>query len=540
MGRTRTLTYRDAAGPPPARYQEALAPEAIKLDLPAGDAVLDERGRYDGVTTVEQQIALAFGVPRGSLKHAPEVGHDFMTLPRANKSTLQIEIQRRAPRATPVDRLIEAGEMEIVSVHSEHPKSTESRIIVRYRLRNEREPRSIIVGDGVPRPVESAVVAVEPVYLWIPDNGRLAPGETVDPGYFTVHGLTRSQVLDGNYDGIPHLKLRIHLQAVAHGATVCTDGTLLVTTSEAFGETTPPGEVNVNYHESVLVIDAEHVRPSAEPEVRDITPDMFVRIRCGELGGPAFGGFPAITHVGLRDVVQLHDGSILLNRGGVFTRMSLERLRTKDDLVNAPVWYLTGAQGEQVGWGILPDPETPEHVWHLGAAEVTPGTLWQFDLTNPTGPNNPDRLGIGTNYDPGFWGGSNIDFDHEGNLWIPRTGGAAAAPFATSGIPDIACFTRAQLNTLNQGTPPINLTPARTVTSSKFSTINFAREYIWAFAIRDGRMFVCTYDFGASPRPAARLWIFDVAALTGGAHEPIFELDGLPTKPMQLVFVPGV
>jgi hypothetical protein len=76
----------------------------------------------------------------------------------------------------------------------------------------------------------------------------------VDPGYFTVHGLTRAQVFGGNYDGVPHLKLRIHLHANAHGAAQCTDGTLLITTTEAFGETTPPGELNVNYHESVLVI----------------------------------------------------------------------------------------------------------------------------------------------------------------------------------------------------------------------------------------------------------------------------------------------
>jgi hypothetical protein len=541
MGKTptRTLTYRDAAGPPSARYQAVLAPEAIKLDLRDGDAVLDSTGRYEGVTTVEQQIALAYGAPRGRLKHAKEVGHDFLTLPRTNREGLQRELERRAPLATPVDRLIAAGEVEIVSVRSEHPKRTESRIVVSYRLRNEREPRSIIVGDGIPRPYEPVPPTAPPIYLWVPDNGRLAPGGSVDPGYFTVHGLTKEQVFGGNYDGVPQLKLRIHLHANAHGAEVCTDGTLLVTTTEAVGETTPPGEVNVNYHESVLVIDAAKIQPSDSRQELDITAADFVRVRCGELGGPAVFGFPAITHVGLRDVKQLYDGTILLSRGGVFTRMPLEQLRTKTNLASAPVWYNTGAQGEKPGWGVSIDPENPEHVWQLGA-EAQPTSLWQFDLTNPTGANVSDRLGIGSNYDPGFWGGSSVDFDADGNLWIPRTGGAAAAPFATSAIPDIACFTRAQLNTLNQGAPPINLTPARTVTSSKFSALNFPREYIWAFAIRNGRMFVCTYDFGAAPRPAARLWIFDEAALEGGAHEPILELTGLPTKAMQLTFVRGV
>jgi hypothetical protein len=539
MRRSRTLTYRDAAGTPSARYQPVLAPEAIKLDLRAGDAVLDESGRYDGVTTLQQQVAIAYGVPRGKLKHAPHIGHDFLTLPRLNRAGLQEELRRLAPLATPVDRLIARGLLEIVSVESEHPKLTESRIIVSYKLAGEREPRSIYVGGDGPRPLPEAPVPVDPIHLWIPDNGRALPGETVDPGVFTVHGLTRAQVYGGNYNGVPQLTLRIHLHANAHGAVQCTDGTLLVTTTEGVGETTPPGELNVNYHESVLVIDAQHAQPSAAPEVRDITPDMFVRVRCGELGGPAAFGFPAITHVGLRDVVQLHDGSILLSRGGVFTRMPLEQLRTKTDLASAPVQFNDGAQGAKPGWGISVDPENPEHVWQLGA-EAQPTSLWQFDLTNPVGFSPMDRLGIGSNYDPGFWGGSLHAFDHEGNLWIPRTGGAAAAPFATSSIPDIACFTRAQLNTLNQGAPPINLTPARTVTSTIFSTLNFAREYIWAFAIRDGRMFVCTYDFVAPPRPAARLWIFDMAALAGGAHEPSIELDGLPTRAMQLVFAPGV
>jgi hypothetical protein len=376
------------------------------------------------------------------------------------------------------------------------------------------------------------------IYLWVPDNGRLAPGGTVDPGHMTVHGLTREQVYGGSYGGVPQLTLRIHLHASAHGAAQCTDGTLLVTTTEAFGETTPPGELNVNYHESVLVIDADLVRPSSTPEVRDITPDDYVRVRCGELGGPAVFGFPAITHVGLRDVVQLHDGSILLSRGGVFTRMPLEQLRTKTDLASAPVQFNDGAQGAKPGWGISVDPENPEHVWQLGA-EAQPSSLWQFDLTNPVGVSPMDRLGVGSNYDPGFWGGSLHAFDDEGNLWIPRTGGAAAAPFATPSIPDLACFTRAQLNTLNQGAPPINLTPARTVTSTTLNALNFAREYIWAFAIRDGRLFVNTYDFGAAPRPASRLMIFDTAALAGGAHEPIITLTGLPTRAMQLVFAPG-
>jgi hypothetical protein len=544
MGSTRTLVYLDPAGTPSSRHAAVLAPEAIKLDVFNGDAVLDAYGRYDGVTTVQQQVALAYGVPRGSLAHAPEIGHDFLKLPRVNREGLEQEIQRLAPLATPVNKLIARGQMVIIAVHSEHPKRTESRIIVTYRLAGDKEPRSIFVGGepSIPEQEAASPAAAYAIYLWVADNGRYTPGDDIEaePGYFLVHGLTRRQVLGGDYDGVPQLTLRIHLVMNAHGAEACTDGTLLVTTTEAVGETTPPGELNPNYHESVLVIDADKIQPSTTPRVVDLTTDDFVRVRCGELGGPPLLGFPAITHIGLRDAKQLHDGSILLSRGGVFTRMPLEQLRTKTALTSAPVWYLTGAQGEHIGWDIKVDPENPEHVWQLGAAEVTPGTLWQFDLTNPTGANNADRVGIGTNYDPGFWGGSHIDFDADGNLWIPRSGGAAGAPFGTAGTPDIACFTRAQLNTLNDGTPPINLTPDRTITSSALTALNLTREYMWGFAIRDGLMFVCTYDFGSLPRPAARILIFDSAALAGGAHEPISVVSGLPTRAVQLTFAPSV
>jgi hypothetical protein len=377
-----------------------------------------------------------------------------------------------------------------------------------------------------------------PIYLWVPDNSRREPGETAAQGYFTVYGLTKRQVFGGDYNGVPHLKLRIQMPAISHGAEACSDGTLLVTMSEAEGETAPPGEFNANYHESVLVIDAEKVRPSVEPEVRDINAADFVRVKCGELGGPPYGPFPAITHVGLRDATQLHDGSILLSRGPIFTRMTLDRLRSKTDLVNAPVQYST-TSGARTGYKITPDPENPEHVWQLGREENLPSALWQFDLTNPPGGSAMDRMGIGQTggtyvpsedqYDPNNWGAAMPHFDSLSRVWIAR-----------GGVPDLACWTRAQLNQFNGGTPPVNLAPALTVTSSVFASLNLANESIYALEIHEDHFFVATYYYGAVPRPPARMWIFGPEVLNGGAHEPIVEIVGLPSAASQLVFAPGV
>lgn len=400
-------------------------------------------------------------------------------------------------------------------------------------LLDEQQAKGWLAGAELYRP--------KPIYLWVPDNGYWEPGTTVKQGYFTVYGLTQRQTF-GEYDGVPHLKLRIHFAGWAHGAVQCTDGTLLVTTTEADGETTPPGEVNVNYHESVLVIDAALVRASAEPEVRDITPDMFTRVRCGEFGGPPAFGFPAVTHVGLRDVIQLHDGSILLARGSVFTRLPLAQLRAKTNLASVPVRYTTGANGEITGWFLTPDPDNPEHVWQMGA-EVSlvggglgPASVTEYDLgAAPNVASVPLRLGRGSNYNPASgptydsWDNAGLAFDSAKNMWLAR-----------GGVSDLACYTRAQQGQFNGGTPEINLTPAKTITSSRFSALNLANEALQALAIRDDHIFVATYYFGARPAPPARLMIFSPAALAGGAHEPIVEITGLPTRAMQLVFAASI
>lgn len=127
-------------------YEPLPPPPAILFDPYVRDAVLDADGRFEEMDVVDQQVVLSFAIPRGSVKHAPEVGHDFMTLPRVFGKALEDEVKRRAALASPFDRLVKAGEVNIVAVTLQNPKKTESRIAISYRKRGETQTRSATVG----------------------------------------------------------------------------------------------------------------------------------------------------------------------------------------------------------------------------------------------------------------------------------------------------------------------------------------------------------------------------------------------------------
>lgn len=131
-----------------APYKPGGPPSAIKLDLRNKDAVLDADGKYEDMGTIEQQVALAFGYPRRSLKHKPEIGHDFLTLPRVHGAALDAEIDRRARIATPFDQLLADGLVELLGVEKRHPKTTETGIAILWRKTGEVGVRRELVGTG--------------------------------------------------------------------------------------------------------------------------------------------------------------------------------------------------------------------------------------------------------------------------------------------------------------------------------------------------------------------------------------------------------
>lgn len=130
-----------------AEYQRVAPPAAVYFDPKSRDFLLASDGRYIDMGTVEQQVALSFSIPRESLAHAPEIGHDFLTLPRLGKAALDAEIDRRAKLASPFDRLLRDGVVEFVgAIEKQHPKDTETRLAIAWRLTGVPVVRTTVVG----------------------------------------------------------------------------------------------------------------------------------------------------------------------------------------------------------------------------------------------------------------------------------------------------------------------------------------------------------------------------------------------------------
>ncbi len=130
------------------QYERVAPPAAVYFDPLSHEFLLDSEGRYREMTPVEQQVAISFSVPRGHLAHAPNVGHDFLTLPRLGRAALDVEIDRRARLASPFDRLLADGTIEIVGVIGKtHPKDTESGITIQWRLTGDTTTRTTTVGS---------------------------------------------------------------------------------------------------------------------------------------------------------------------------------------------------------------------------------------------------------------------------------------------------------------------------------------------------------------------------------------------------------
>lgn len=137
-------------GDPPlfsGEYQRVAPPPAAYFDPLSREFLLDDEGRYRDMGTVEQQVALSFAVPRGSLAHAPDVGHDFLTLPRLGQAALEAEIDRRARIASPFAQLLAAGTVELVGViEKAFPKDTEFRLGISWRKTGETQTRTTPIG----------------------------------------------------------------------------------------------------------------------------------------------------------------------------------------------------------------------------------------------------------------------------------------------------------------------------------------------------------------------------------------------------------
>lgn len=507
MGRARTLTYRDAAGTPSVRYQHIPAPPAIKLNLRVGDAVMSTTGRYMPSLPVEQQVALAWGVPRGRLAHAPEVGHDFLTLPRLNESGLRAEIQRRVPLATPVDRLIAAGEIEIISIRSEHPKTTESRLIVTYRLRGASQTQtfdSAHIGEVAAEPAPPPGPDDDDIVIWVMDN---APTGSTGGLQAELWGYSYAQVQQYGYSGPPARLIRLPPSTYAgrgHSFTILSTGHFVVCTTEALGDADNGGE-------SWYVI-----QPDANGQLSEAD---CPRIRCDEL----FAGTGYATY-GARHAFQFNDDSILLGSNGDWKQFTLSQLLNLAtvDYATLPMWTYNGAGGiSGIGhFDCLPVPGTRRLIVQGD------DRFWQINLGLPVGAINGTDVPGGDGLDwiaggsnigslaDGGWGGF-IARDAVGGIWKQR-----------GAVEDIAYWSPGVIATLPKFTitPQANPAPTRTLTCPLITAldINIAGLFSGLDMDIDGGLWNLTQYWSAdtAPAPAMLMRFAPEDVESGGDHMP--------------------
>lgn len=133
---------------PTVKYEPVPPPAAVFFDVGARDAALDEFGRFVGMDPIDQQVAISFAVARKSVKHAPEVGHDFRDLLNVSPAQLQATAERMASEATPFDKLIASRAVKLLGVEVQRPKKGEVRPIIKYKKSGETRVRRVTVGTG--------------------------------------------------------------------------------------------------------------------------------------------------------------------------------------------------------------------------------------------------------------------------------------------------------------------------------------------------------------------------------------------------------
>jgi hypothetical protein len=114
-----------AAGYGPAGYDPVIppdaprvvrAPDALRLDGPTKDYLLDDNGFYQSVHPVDQRVALALLVSRGAIAAAPELGNQLRTIRRVSKNVaiaLAKSFVRDALNDLVTDKSIEINDVQI-------------------------------------------------------------------------------------------------------------------------------------------------------------------------------------------------------------------------------------------------------------------------------------------------------------------------------------------------------------------------------------------------------------------------------------------
>jgi hypothetical protein len=99
-----------------SRRSAAGAPDAERYDGMRRDFTLHADGQIEGSTTVEQGVLLSLCVRRGQIAHAPKIGNDLRGVRPSTREREASEIRTAIRQSTPLDRMLEDREVEILSI----------------------------------------------------------------------------------------------------------------------------------------------------------------------------------------------------------------------------------------------------------------------------------------------------------------------------------------------------------------------------------------------------------------------------------------
>ena len=114
-------------------------PASIYLDLGTQDARV-EGGLWASMHPVDQAVQLSFGVRRGTLRSAPNVGHELNEIRVLGNARFEGDVRAAARDAFPFARLVDDGSITHLATEVQRGKAGEFKVLVSYI--NNQLPRA--------------------------------------------------------------------------------------------------------------------------------------------------------------------------------------------------------------------------------------------------------------------------------------------------------------------------------------------------------------------------------------------------------------
>jgi hypothetical protein len=114
-------------------------PAAIYIDLGTADAKV-VAGVWQSMHPVDQAVQLSFGVRRGTIRSAPNVGHEFDKIRVIGNVRFEGDVRAAARDAFPFSKLVDNGSITHLDTMIQRGKTGEFKVLVSYI--NNKLPRT--------------------------------------------------------------------------------------------------------------------------------------------------------------------------------------------------------------------------------------------------------------------------------------------------------------------------------------------------------------------------------------------------------------